>query len=167
MTLNQFIEHNKVKQGDAIVVKKDNIGLLDHYLIYLGQLFGEHKFIANYFSGTRILSNSELINFSQKFSPSRIRRFIGTDTQRKAAVTRALSRRDQQSYHLILNNCEHYANYVQTGTAFSNQTNVFGTGMAITGLAMVASSKSEATKKVGTAVAVFGLLALMFENSKK
>jgi len=167
MTLNQYVELNNLKPGDAIVVKKDNIGLLDHYLIYLGIQFGEYKFIANYFGGTRILTYNELSDFSGRYSPTRIRRFVGNDVQRQAAVARALSRRDQQSYHLILNNCEHYANFVQHGTPSSQQTSVFGTGMAVTGLAVAASSKSSTGKGIGTAMAILGLLTLMIEKSDK
>jgi hypothetical protein len=163
MTLNEFIKQNNLQPGDAVVAKKDNIGLLDHYLIYLGYHFGEHKFIANYFNGTKILSYSSLYDFSTKYSPTRIRRFIGNDIQRNAAISRALSMRDQNSYHLILNNCEHYANYVQLGSPYSQQTTLFGTSMAVTGLAVAASSKSVAGKGVGAVMAILGLLTLMTE----
>lgn len=167
MTLNQYIQQNNLQPGDAVVVKKENIGLLDHYLIYLGQHSGEHKFIANYFGGTRILHYAELVDFSTRYSPRRIRRFIGNDLQRQAAVARALSRKDQKSYHLILNNCEHYANYVQSGKNSSQQTTAFGAGMAVTGLAVAASSKSTTGRGVGTAMAVLGLLTIMMEKSNK
>ena len=83
MNVTQFVEINSLKPGDAVVVKKDGIGLLDHYLIYLGEHIGEHKFIANYLRGTRILSYGQLFNFSQEYSPSRIRRFVGNDIQRR------------------------------------------------------------------------------------
>ena len=165
MTLDQFIRDYKVKPADAIVVKKDFIGLLDHYLIYLGYYSGEHKFIANYLRGTKILSYAELNSFSREFSPSRIRKFKGNDIQRNAAVERALSRCDQYSYHLILNNCEHFANYVQEGKPFSKQTTVFGAGLAVTGLAMAASSKNDANKSIGVLMAALGLLTL-FQDSK-
>lgn len=165
MTLDQFIQKNNLQAGDAVVVKKDVIGLLDHYLIYLGHYYGEHKFIANYTQGTKILSYSELNNFSQYLLPTRIRRFIGNKIQRNAAVERALSRSDQNSYHLLLNNCEHYANYVQHGKDFSHQTSLFGAGMTVTGLAVAASSKTDTGKGVGTAMAIFGLLTLMIDNT--
>lgn len=165
MTLNQFIQSNNLRSADAIIVKKNVIGLLDHYLIYLGYWNGEHKFIANYFQGTRILSHGELFNFSQKYSPTRIRRFIGNEVQRNAAVTRALSRKDQQSYHLLLNNCEHLATYVQEGRTYSQQTTLFGAGMAVTGLTMAASSKSDTGKGIGATMAVLGLLTLLIDNN--
>jgi hypothetical protein len=165
MTLNQFIEQNNIQPGDAVVAKKDNIGLLDHYLIYLGQNYhSEHIFMANYFQGTRILSYEELNWFSQSFSPTRIRRFKGNDLQRNAAVQRALSRKDQDSYHLLLNNCEHFVTYAQEGKAHSQQTNVFGAGMAVTGLAVAASSKNDVGKSVGATMAILGFLTLMMNN---
>jgi hypothetical protein len=166
MILEQFISINNLKPGDAVVVKKDNIGLLDHYLIYLGYHYGEHKFIANYLRGTRILTYSEIHNYSQSFSPTRIRRFIGNEIQRDAAVQRALSRHDQNSYHLLLNNCEHFANYVQEGRSYSKQTTTFGAGMAVTGLAVAASSKTKEGRGVGTAMAIIGLLTLMIDNKE-
>src|SRR5258708_1728151 len=126
MTLEQFISQNNLRGGDAVVVKKNNIGLLDHYLIYLGHHYGEHKFIANYLRGTRILTHTELYEYSTTFSPNRIRRFKGNSIQRDAAVQRALNRCDQNSYHLLLNNCEHFANYVQEGKSYSKQTTTFG-----------------------------------------
>lgn len=167
MTLNQFIQLNNLRPADAVVVKKDGIGLLDHYLIYLGSSFGQHKFIANYFHGTRILSYDELSDFSQKYNPSRIRRFVGNEVQRDAAVARALSRKDQQSYHLLLNNCEHYVTYTQEGTSYSQQTTIFGASMAVTGLAVAASSKSDVGKGLGVAMTALGLLTLILDNDNK
>lgn len=166
MILDKFIEQNNIQPGDAVVVKKDIIGLLDHYLIYLGFYNREHKFIANYIGGTRILSYEELNKFSQRYSPTRIRRFKGNQIQRNAAVERALSRRDQNSYHLILNNCEHLVTYSQEGRAYSQQSKIFGTGMAVTGLAVAASSKTDVGKSVGTAMAIFGLIALMIDSKE-
>ena len=164
MTLSQFIQANSLKPADAIVVRKDFIGLLDHYLIYLGHYNNEHKFIANYTKGTRILSYAELNKFSNQFTPSRIRRFKGNQIQRSAAVERAWSRKDETSYHLLLNNCEHYANYVQSNSEYSQQTTTFGTGLAITGLAAAAMSKNDAGKGIGLAMAALGLLTLLLDE---
>lgn len=166
MTLQQFMLSNNLQPGDAVVAKKNNIGLLDHYLIYLGNYYGEYKFIANYFNGTRILTNSKISEFAQSFSPERIRRFKGNAIQREAAVQRALSRCDQNSYHLLVNNCEHFANYVQEGKAYSKQTSMFGTGMAVTGLAVAASAKTSEGRGVGTVMAILGLLTLITDGNK-
>jgi hypothetical protein len=161
MNHEEYIRTHNVRPGDAIIVKKNLIGLVDHYLIYLGIHYGEHRFIANYTRGTRILSKSELDNFSQRYSPIRIRRFTGNEIQRNAAINRALNKSDEDSYHLILNNCEHYANYVQYNKPYSAQVNLFGAGVAVTGLAMAASSKSNTGKGVGLAMAVLGLITLI------
>ncbi len=166
MTINQYIQQNNILPGDAIVVRKNNIGLLDHYLIYLGWYYGEHKFIANYFGGTKILTYGEVYNFSLAYRPSRIRRFKGNNIQRKAAVERALSRKDQNSYHLILNNCEHYANYVQEGKDYSQQTTLFGAGIAVSGLALTASSKNNIGKGIGAAITFAGLLAIALNDNR-
>jgi hypothetical protein len=80
--------------------------------------------------------------------------------------TRALSRRDQNSYHLVMKNCEHFANYVQQRNAYSQQTAVFGTGIAVTGLAVAAAAKTDAGRGLGAAMTVLGLLTLMIDNNK-
>ena len=166
MTLDQFIIQNNIKPADAVVVKKNNIGLLDHYLIYLG-FYGEHKFIANYFGGTKVLSYSQLYDFSQNYQPTRIRKFVGNDYQREVAIERALSRKDQSSYHLLLNNCEHYCNYVQTGEQYSQQTAIFGTSLAVSGLAVASTSKTKAAKGLGATMVALGLLTLILEGNNR
>jgi hypothetical protein len=167
MTLDEYIYENHIKPADVIVVKKKWIGLLDHYLVYLGQHYGEHKFIANYTGGVRILNYQELSSYAESLYPERIRRFTGNDIQREAAVTRALSRVDQSSYDLILNNCEHYANFVQQGEAYSNQTKVFGTGLAIAGMTTALSAKNNPGKETfGWVMAGLGLLTLIFDEKK-
>lgn len=163
--LNNYIRTNNLLPGDAVVVRKDILGLLDHYLIYLGIESNRHQFIVNYGSGTRILQYSDIYEFSREYSPSRIRRFLGNHVQRRAAVNRALNQKDQDSYHLILNNCEHFANYVQSGTSYSQQTTVFGTGLAISGLALAASSKNDEGKGLGLAMTLFGMLTLAIESN--
>jgi len=171
MDINQFIIGNNIKPADAIVAKKDTSGLLDHYLIYLGSNFGEHLFIANYIKGTRILTQQEVLSYAVGFSVNRIRRFIGSEFQRTSAVRRALSRRDQSSYHLLLNNCEHLANYVQTGREFSKQTTIFGAGLTIAGIAtaVAVGKNNNGGRNLGLIMAALGLLTLSLEdnNSKK
>jgi hypothetical protein len=166
MTLSEFIKANNIRPADAIVVRKQFISLLDHYLIYLGIQNGEHKFIANYTKGTQILSYDELREFSSEFKVSRIRRFIGNEIQRTAAVSRALSRKDQISYNLIYNNCEHYANYIQTGKDSSQQSQVFGATLTMAGLVGAASSKSDSGKAIGLIAAALGLITLIKDSNK-
>lgn len=164
MTLDDFVSTYGLLPADAMVVKKEPFRLLDHYIIYLGKYSGRHTLIANYVKGTRILSDQEIAAFSQEFSPDRIVRFRGNDIQRNAAVRRALSRKDQISYHLILNNCEHYSSYVQTGTPYSRQTKTFGTGLVFTGLITAASTKKSEVQTVGLFAAALGLITLLLDD---
>lgn len=167
MTMNQFVRHYRVRPADAVIVKKDFIGLLDHYLIYLGvDNYGEHKFIANYTKGVKVLTNQELRKFAAYLSPDRIKWFKGNEMQRLTALQRALSRKDQQSYHLILNNCEHYSNYVQHGTNYSQQTKNLGKGLTLAGIATaaIAGKDNPNTRNTGLVLAGLGLLTLLLDN---
>jgi hypothetical protein len=162
--IENFVRNYKLRPADTIVVKKKDIGFLDHYLIYLGISNNEHKFIANYSNGVKFLEYRELLNYANDYSPVRIRRFNGNDYDRDIAVQRALSRLDQYSYNLIFNNCEHYANYVQYGSDSSNQTKIFGGSLAIAGIATAASSKNESTQKLGLLMTGLGFLTLLMDE---
>lgn len=162
--INNFVKINNLLPADALIVKKEPLKLLDHYIIYLGNLDGQHLFMANYTKGTRILTNTELVEFSQEFTPKRILRFQGNDMQRDVAVRRALSRKDQSSYHLILNNCQHFSTYVQSGKHQSGQTQAFGTSLVFTGLITAASSKKQETQVIGFFAAALGLITLLMEE---
>lgn len=159
--LDTFIARNNLQPADAIVVKKQPFKLLDHYLVYLGIDAYGHVFIANYTQGTRILRESDLAQFLPDFVPSRIVRFVGNYIQRNAAVQRALSRRDQSSYHLIVNNCEHFSTYVQTGKGESSQVRAISSGLVLTGLITASAAKQEETKAIGFLAATIGLMALL------
>jgi hypothetical protein len=165
MTLRSFITINQLRPADALVVKKEPFRLLDHYIIYLGEDNGKPIFIANYTQGTRIIPGYELIRFSEQFSPGRIVRFKGNSLQRNAVVQRALSRKDQSSYHLILNNCEHFSSYVQTGSAYSQQTKTLGTGLVFSGLLTAASTKRQEIQTFGLITAAFGLITLLLDEN--
>ncbi|MBX7242934.1 MAG: hypothetical protein K1X92_14425, partial [Bacteroidia bacterium] len=99
MNIHHFIAANNIRPADAIVVKKEFFGILDHYVIYLGtDQKGEHKFIANYTEGIKMLPARKISTWLQKYIPVRINPFIGTEEQRKEAVKRALIRIDENSY---------------------------------------------------------------------
>jgi hypothetical protein len=165
MTLDFFILFNDLQPADAIVVKKNPYRLLDHYIIYLGKdTLGQHVFIANYTKGTKLLYETDLAEFSTDFVPERIVRFKGNTDQRRAAVQRALSRKDQSSYHLLVNNCEHFSTYVQTGHSHSQQATTFGTSLVITGLITAASSKNDGVKAVGFIATALGLMTLLSKD---
>lgn len=161
--VDNFVQTNDLRPADTVVVNKPT-RILDHYVIYLGQYSDGHKFIANYSQGVRILSDYEIVRFSTVMEPTRVRRFRGSDYERYQAVQRALNYCDSDSYHLILNNCEHYANCVQYGKRYSQQTQLFGAGLTIAGLATAASSRSSAGRNTGYFMAGLGLLTLMLES---
>lgn len=164
ITIDKFIRENSIRPADAVVVKKEPYRLLDHYIIYLGMESSGHIFIANYTWGTKILTEIDLIQFATEFSVDRIRRFQGNELQRHTAVHRALSRRDQSSYHLLYNNCEHFSNYVQTGSPFSQQTKTLGAGLVLTGLTTAAASRNPSTQTVGLITTVLGLVTLWVDH---
>jgi hypothetical protein len=163
MTIQQFITSYCIRPADAIVVKKESFGILDHYVVYLGvDQFGEHKFIANYSKGVRFLPLFEIVKFLQKYVPVRLNRFVGSELQRQFAVHRALSRLNENSYNLILNNCEHFSNWVQNGTPESDQVENFGNillaGGAFLGFLGLASEDENLTG-VGLLSAALGAIA--------
>lgn len=164
MSIDQFIKAYNVRPADAIVVKKENFGILDHYVIYLGKdEFGEHKFIANYTKGIHFIKPFELIKFLKTYVPVRINHFVGNDTQRFAAVKRALTRLNENAYNLILNNCEHFANWVQKGLHKSEQVEDFGKALAITGVGVGVAglfAKDENVAFIGLLTSALGLLAI-------
>ena len=138
MNIRQYIDANRLQPADVIVVKKI-WGILDHYLVYLGRKNGEDYFMANLTLGVKMYSSHELYNMASTYEPIRIRRFKGNDYERKLAVNRALSRKDEDSYNLILNNCEHFANHVQEGESYSRQSQIgagIGIGLLLLGLGM-------------------------------
>jgi len=164
MTIDQFIKAYNIKPADAIVVKKENFGILDHYVIYLGKdSHNEHKFIANYTKGVQFIQNMELIAFLKTYVPVRLNRFTGNEFQRTAAVRRALSRLNENAYNLILNNCEHFANWVQKGLHKSAQVEDIGKALTITGsgVGLIGlASEDEDVAIVGLLTAALGLLAI-------
>ncbi|MBL7766520.1 MAG: lecithin retinol acyltransferase family protein [Chitinophagaceae bacterium] len=124
--VTNLIQTNKLKPADVIVLKKTLFGMLDHYAIFLGyDEFGHPFFVANYTKGINRISYVELKSFLQIMEPQRIVRFNGTNSQRNAAVQRAISRLGERNYNYFENNCEHYANYVQHGVHYSSQSDAF------------------------------------------
>lgn len=162
--IDAFVRNNGLRAGDAVIVKKEPFRILNHYVIYLGSYYGRHKFVANYTQGVRILEEEDMYKFGEYMTPTRIKRFLGNEVQRNTAVQRALNRVDEQSYNLLLNNCEHYSNYVQTGKPYSGQTKLFGAGLTAAGLISAANSENENNQKAGLIVAGLGLLTLLFDD---
>ncbi|OQP67261.1 hypothetical protein A3860_02555 [Niastella vici] len=164
MDLGQFVAAYQVKPADAVVVRKENLGIFDHYVIYLGKdRFNQHKFIANYGDGIKFISNDEFIKFVRTYVPVKINRFTGTETQRSIAVRRALSRLNEKAYNLIINNCEHFANWVQRGLPSSEQVENFGKGMAVVGGIITLTgltTKNKNAALIGGLIASLGLMMI-------
>lgn len=137
MKIDQFIKLNGVRKADAIIVRKKILGLLSHYVIYLGREseyeqdgrsmykgwgYDGHIFMANMGDGVHILREGHLNGYLKYLEPNKINRFQGNDWERAKAIERALMHQDEKSYNLILNNCEHFANFVQEGRRYSKQS---------------------------------------------
>ena len=141
--LDRFVKECELRPGDGIVVKKRFLGLLKHYVVYLGKDRGRHLFIANMVGGVKILNSGQISEFLQYMEPRRIIRFEGNERERKQAVERALTYPNSRNYQLIANNCEHYFNYIQKGKGYSAQTATFGAGLALSGVVMAANNASK------------------------
>lgn len=150
MNLHQFITYYNIKPADAVVMKKKLFGMVDHYVVYLGVSEQKHVFVANYTKGVKIIPDQELREFLQFLEPTKIDRFPGPDTNRNAAVNRAISRIGERAYNYMTNNCEHFKNWVHRGEHNSPQVNNAIEGVAIgAGIAALA-----------------GLLATLFSSDK-
>lgn len=157
-----FVQQNNLQPADAIQVKKQPLKLLRHYILYLGTYQNRHLFMANTLSGVRIFNYHELLKELKTFIPEKIERFIGTLHERREAVTRALMRKDENSYNLILNNCEHFKNWVHHGTHKSEQVANWGKAGVAVGAAVAlgsAASKSKNGAYIGLGLMLLGGLA--------
>lgn len=136
MSLDDFIYQYSIRPADVIILKHYKVGLLDHYVVYLGvDHASNHIFVANYANkGVKVLTNDEIHHFLQKYTIRRIQPFVGNDFQRNHAVQRALSRLGEERYSYIFNNCEHFANWVQNGEHKSQQVDDAVKGLALGGL---------------------------------
>jgi hypothetical protein len=134
MKLSEFIKTYNIRPADAIIMQKKLFGMLDHYVIYMGIMNGQHKFIANYKTGVDYIPERDLHEYLQKLVPIDIDRFTGNELQRKYAVNRALSRIGEKAYDLFYNNCEHFKNFVHYGKSKSKQVENFKTGLKVVGI---------------------------------
>jgi uncharacterized protein YycO len=114
MTINEFIINNDILPADAIIVGKRFISIFDHYIIYMGKdENGKHWFSANMSkTGVSWISEEMAREYLIEYAPISIRKFKGTDLQRKDAVDFAISKIGTP-YSLFKYNCENYANEVQ------------------------------------------------------
>lgn len=142
LDINQLIKNNGLKEVDAIVMKKRFLGMVDHYVLYMGMENNNPVFIANYNEGVKRVPLKDIISFLSMLEPTRLLKFGGTDNERLLAIRRAWSRVGERSYDYIANNCEHFVNWVHSGKSYSSQVidaskamMAIGAGTTITGLA--------------------------------
>jgi hypothetical protein len=131
----KYTDLHKLKPGDKIVVPKSSMHIVQHHAIYLGQNHWGIDLIAENVFGlsVRIIPADQFFNENPLIT--RIERFNGENFQRRIAIERALEKLGQP-YNLINYNCEHFANYVQTGVAKSSQV---GWALVILTIAAIAS----------------------------
>lgn len=108
-----------LKPADRIIEPIFQTGISKHHSIYLGvDRLGNEWVAENYkFKGVRLINANEFFRLGKSYS---FQQFVGTDSERKEAVQRALKILGKP-YDLINYNCEHYASYVQTGKSKSRQ----------------------------------------------
>lgn len=132
MTIHQFIVQNNIRPTDAIVLRKKFLGMVDHFVIYLGITNGRHRFAANFSGGVKYVSPQEISRYLDFLVPRSIERFPGrTAAARNAALRRAHSRIGENDYRYLSNNCESYKNYVHYGVNRSHQAENFKTGASV------------------------------------
>jgi hypothetical protein len=169
MTIQQFIAVNNIRPADAIIMNKKFFGMLDHYVIYMGIHRNQHRFIANYTDGVKVIPNHEFNQFLRVLQPSSVDRFPGPDHLRRNAVQRALSRVGEKAYDLFANNCEHFKNWVHHGIENSLQVENFGTSMTIGGLTLAAIGAHEKNKTmtwIGIGATLLGAIAYAIEKNQ-
>jgi hypothetical protein len=132
--MNHIIMYN-LKPGDKIVVPKSWMRVIQHHVVYLGQNYLGQDLIGENVVGAvvRVVTAEQF--FAENPEITRIDPFQGTNFERRIAIERALEKLGQP-YDLINFNCEHFANYVQTGVLKSNQV---GWGLFILGVIAIAA----------------------------
>lgn len=147
-----------LKPADVLVVKDRRFDLFDHYAVYMGH----GKFIAYMRKGITEIYLDEFHNFSGDFYPIRLRTFNGTEFERQQAIRRA-KECVLPAYNLLFSNCEHFADYVQTGNKRSLQSAKAGFFLLGGGAMIASNGKSQAAQVIGTLSMIAGIFALINE----
>lgn len=157
MNVSAFVLNNSLQPADAVMLRKKLFGMVDHYVIYVGEVDGSHKFVANHSEGVSFVSETELHEYSKTLEPIHIERFEGTEEDRRSALKRAFSALGQP-YRLLSSNCEHFKNWVQEAKWSSPQVKKAARTTELTGAALIVGGLAAKNNKV--AAWGLGLLAL-------
>jgi len=126
--MSSYVQHYNLKPGDEIIVPKSGFNIIQHHALYLGyDEDGTDWIIENIISiGVRLIAADDFFHINPKINE--IRRFVGTNAQRRQLVEKAL-REVGAPYNLIVYNCQHFTSEMKTGKAQSKQVeNVIVTG---------------------------------------
>lgn len=126
-----LIRQENLQPGDVVVVGF-GVGIIAHYLVYMGRDQYDHYFVANVEEGVKYFRPEELDQKATGAHLKRIRRFQGSYAERDAALHRAHSIIGM-TYSYTGFNCESAANFIQYGRARSQQVAVGG-GLLAAGL---------------------------------
>lgn len=169
MNIEKFIEKENLKQTDALILKKRFLGMVEHYVIYMGYRGHTPVFVANFQDGVKEVPEKDIQNYLKTYEPKDIERFRGNDVERGQAFRRAISRIGEKAYNYLGNNCEHFKNWVHSGDNFSSQVNsagkkaiVAGVGVGIVGLA----KKHPKTALFGASLLLIGAGLRKLSNEK-
>ena len=118
--MNRHIQHYNLKPGDEIIVPKSGFNIVQHHALYLG--YDEQNIdwiIENAIGiGVRLIMANDFFRNNPKVNE--IRKFHGTNQQRRQLVERAL-KKVGAPYDLINYNCQHFTSDVKTGKPVSKQ----------------------------------------------
>jgi hypothetical protein len=135
-----FAETNGLRPADVLMVPKSQLRVVTHFIVYLGKdNLGRDLYMDNnnVVGVRRFYENTLFAEFSGRFD---VRPFRGSDGEREMAKIRAFGA-EGTSYDLSNFNCEHFANFVQTGNAYSRQVSKAREGIktmaVVAGIAMV------------------------------
>lgn len=167
MNIQNFIIQSALQPADAIILNKKFFGMVDHYVIYIGFVGLQPQFVANYVEGVKVIPNKEIETLLQSYVPTDIEKFPGPPHKRGEAVKRALSKIGEKAYNYVLNNCEHFKNFVHFGIKKSLQVEKAGGWMIVGGIgltALGAGKKNTNTALWGVLVIIIGLILVWLES---
>ncbi|WBM74516.1 lecithin retinol acyltransferase family protein [Saprospira grandis] len=166
--MSQIIQHHGISPLDVLIFKDLHYPLIRHYALFAGfNSSGYPLIVANYSKSVGILPPEELQNFSARLELDRVRKFEGSQEDKEHAFERVNKAFNKKPYDLMFNNCEHFANYVQYGNAYSQQTQVAAGGAAAVGLATTLSAKEPLAKALGVALLLAAAGSFALELSKQ